>query len=350
MNSEKATFIVTTRQERLAQLKSEGYVLIGVDGTLPQAQHLYDYLFDHHHRHGADIQLDEMETLGFHPDQIASKLCLATTQVDADAIAAAFRIQFADQFTFKAGQPPAYNNDPDKYRFLRAISYDCDHLGVPDELSDHADSASMVVAALKQESKQVIPELGLPEDPSQWSLQQKESYASVCFERGVDCLYRLLEPGLEWDYRAIAEPYWQTLQANTQKIIEEQRIREYRNCLIFNQVGMRGYIDPRCWLRAYRQQGFQPKFPVTVTQREVWTSGQFQGYKHTLGTIPLHPRQKDFDYTAGVFNALTTAEQERDPNANPWGGRATVGGSGRNTPTQLTPEEVIDIVLTVIRA
>jgi len=350
MNSEKATLIVTTQQQRLAELKSEGYKLIGVDGTVPHAQHWYDYLFDHHRHNGADIQLDEMESLGFNPDAMSSNLCLVTPQVDADAIAAAFRIQFADQFTFKADQPPAYNNDPDKYRFLRAISYDCDHLGVPDELSDQANSAAMVVAALKEESKQVIPELGLPEDSAQWSLQQKESFESACFKRGVDCLYRLLEPDLEWNYRAIAEPYWETLQVNTQKIIEEQRIREYRNCLIFNQVGMTGYIDPRCWLRAYQQQGFEPELPVTVTKRAIWREGQFQGYAYTLGTIPLHPRQNDFDYTTGVFNALTKAEQERDPNANPWGGRATVGGSGRNTPTQLTPEEVIDIVLTVIRA
>lgn len=340
-------FVATTRKERLAQLKSEGYALIGIDGTVPQAQQLYDWLFDHHRQNGAAIQLDEMEPLGFDPNNLSSKLCLVTTQVDADAIAAAFRIQFAQNFSWDLNQLPTYKNDPEKYRFLRAICYDCDHLGVPEALSDYADAAAMVVAALKEESKQVVSELGLSEDRSQWNLQEKESYASVCFERGVNCLYKLLEPSLEWNYSAIAQPYWETLQANTQKIIEQQRIREYRNCLIFNQAGMRNYIDPRCWLRAYRKQGFEPKFPVTVTQREIWMDGQFQGYAYTLGTIPLHPRQTEFDYTAGVFEALTQTERERNPNANPWGGRAAVGGSGWNTPTNLTPEEVIDIVLKV---
>ncbi len=340
-----ATFIVTTRQERLAQFKSEEYTLVGVDGTVPQAQHLYDYLFDHHRPNGADIQLDEMEPLGFNPNELSSKLCLVTTQVDADAIAAAFRIQFSENFSLDAHQRPLYNNDPDKYRFLRAICYECDHLGVPEELNDYADSAAMVVAALKEESKQVVSQLGLSQYRSEWGLQDKESYGSACFERGVDCLYQLLEPSLDWDYPAIAQPYWETLETNTQKIIEQQRIREYRNCLIFNQVGMNSYIDPRCWFRAYRKQGFKPEYPVTVTQREIWMDGQFQGYAYTLGTIPLHPRQKEFDYTAGVFEALTEVERERNPEANPWGGRATVGGSGWNTPSNLTPEEVIDIVL-----
>lgn len=342
-------FVVTTRKETLEALQSQGYVLIGVDGTVPKAQHLYDYLFDHHRPDGAAIQLDEMETLGFDPREVSSKLCFVTTQVDADAIAAAFRIKKAQRFTFRPH--PAYNNDPEKYRFLQAISYECDHIGVPNFLNAYADPAAMVVAALKEESETVVQQLGLSANRHNWSLEDQESYAAISFERGVDCIERLLEhyddsdDPLKWDYRAIAQPYWQTVQANTQQIIAEKRITQYRDCLIFNQVGMTGYIDPRCWIRASHQQGIYPHYPITVTQREVWQDNEFKGYAYTLGTIPLHPRQKDFDYTGGVFDALTKAERDRNPNADGWGGRATVGGSGWNTPSLLTPQEVIDIVL-----
>jgi hypothetical protein len=69
-----------------------------------------------------------------------------------------------------------------------------------------------------------------------------------------------------------------------------------------------------------------------------------------LGTIPLHPQQKNFDFTRGVFDALTKAERDRAPNADGWGGRATVGGSGWDTPSLLTAPEVIDIVLNVCQS
>lgn len=347
-------FVVTTRKEKLEAFQSEGYVLIGVDGTVPKAQHLYDYLFDHHRPDGAAIQLDEMETLGFDPREVSSKLCVVTTQVDADAIAAAFRIKEAQRFTFDP--QPAYCNDPEQYRFLQAISYECDHLGVPKFLENYADSAAMVVAALKEEGKTVIQQLGLSANRQQWSVEDQESFAAIYFQRGVDCIERLLEhsedkeDSLKWDYGAIAQPYWQTVQANTQQIIAEKRITQYRDCLIFNQVGMTGYIDPRCWIRASHQQKISPHYPITVTQREVWQDNEFKGYAYTLGTIPLHPRQKNFDYTGGVFDALTKAERDRNPNADGWGGRATVGGSGWNTPSLLTAKEVIDIVLNVFQS
>lgn len=344
-------FVATTRKEVLEQLKAEGYTLVGVDGTVPQAESLYDYLFDHHRHQGADIQLDEMTQLGFQLQQQSRDLCIITTKVDADAIAAAFRIKFAERFKLNATQQLEYNNDPDKYQFLRAVSYDCDHLCVPDELRHYADSASMAVAALKEENQKLVQQLGLDPNRRQWSIEEKESYRAVCFEHGVACLNQLLKDfdardgSVGWDYWKIAQPYWQRVQAYTRQIIEEQRIIQYRGCLIFNQVGMTGYIDPRCWLRASQEQGITPDYPITVTQREAWSNGRFQGYSHTLATIPFHPLQKAFDYTNGIFDALTIVERKRNPHADGWSGRPTVGGSGWNTTSYLTPQEVIDIVL-----
>jgi hypothetical protein len=339
-------FVATTRKEILEQLKAEGYTLIGVDGTVPQAKSLYDYLYDHHRYNGAEIQLDEMTQLEFQPEERSRDLCIITTKVDADAIAAAFRIKFAQRFRLNASNQLEYENDSDKYQFLRAVSYDCDHLCVPHELRKYADSASMVVAALKEESKAVIDKLGLDRNHQQWTIEAKEAYGSACFVRGVDCLSQLLN-GKEdkWDYWTIAQPYWQKVKANTQQIVKEKRIIQYRDCLIFNQVGMVGYIDPRCWLQASQQQGITPQYPITLTRREAWSNGQFQGYSYTLGTIPFHPRQNAFDYTNGIFEALTKAERERNPKSDGWGGRATVGGSGWNTTSHLTPQEVIDIIL-----
>ena len=342
-------FVVTTRKEVLESLKKEGYKIVGVDGTVPGAEHLYDYSFDHHRQCGADIQLDEMLDGSEHlvgkidPIIYDEHFLIVTTQVDADAIVAAYRIAQWDEFDYYNLQGVGswhLRGSQDNFQFLRAISYDCDHLCVPNELNRFADDAAMVVAALKEEGNKVAQELELPTNRREWSIEDKEKYSSLCFERGVQRIDDLLEG--KWDYRKIARPYWEKVKSNMEIIQNENRIEEYKGCLIFHQAGMEGYIDPRCWIRNIENY---PEYPITVTQREVWVNNEFQGYSYTLGTVPLHPKQKEWDYTKGVFNALTEAERKNNPEADGWGGRATVGGSGWNTPSTLSSKEVIDVVL-----
>ena len=129
------------------------------------------------------------------------------------------------------------------------------------------------------------------------------------------------------------------------RLLDENRVTFYRDCLLIDYKGLQGkYIDPRCALKAYQFMGHSCQFPVTLAQREVFINNEFKGYSYTLGCIPLHPELAKLDYTKWAFAALTEAERKINPNADGWGGRKTVGGSGWNTPSQLSPEQVIDIV------
>jgi hypothetical protein len=329
-------FQVTTRKEILESLKDQGYYLIGLDGTVPNGELLYDELYDHHKSNGADIQIEELMSLNIRfLRKEGIKICFVTTQVDADAICAAY------YFINRVLKEHFYIGDGEK--FLKAISYDCDHLGVPKWLSSYAEDAAMIVAALKEVSTLLIAEFGLNPDRKAWTIEEKELYASKAFEQGV----RLIELAIkgEWNYKAIAAPYWEKVEANTQMIVENNRIKEYKDCLIFDAKGLGGqYIDPRCWLRAAKQLGIEPKLPVTLTQREVIVENKLKGYSYTLGCVPLHPKLNSLDYTKQTFGILTKAEKKINPDADGWGGRKTVGGSGWNTPSNLLAKEVIDLL------
>lgn len=303
-----------------------------VDGTVPGWQfNPVDLHYDHHKQGGADVQIQEMEDAPV----LTGGWCMVTTQVDADACVSACWLQLS---------PEERELNRDK---LEAIAYDCDHLGVPKRLSRWDDFATLAVGAMKSNSIEIIKDLGLPSNRKEWSLLDKECFASTAFQRGTEWLIAACKgerpfPGEMGD----GEEYWNGVEENIELIIDRGLVSLYRDCLLFDGKGLSGiYIDPRAWLVAYKRLGYEPETPVTLTQRAIFTDNQFRGYSYTLGSIPLHPGQKRLDYTKGVFAALTEAERTRNPNADGWGGRKTVGGSGWNTPSSLLPQEVIDIVL-----
>lgn len=328
-------YLVTTRLEVLEKSASGSQVFM-VDGTVPRwVAGKNDYHFDHHRQGGADIQIDEMPSYieGIIPDLSA---LIVTTQVDADACVAAAYLQVGDLIS------------QETLNKLRAIAYDCDHLAVPDELAEHADFAAQCVAAMKAGSDKLVDELGLPKDRKQWSIEQKEQYASLAFERGTEAIIAACRgerkfPGENGE----ATQYWEQVEANTQIIIDEGRVSVYRDCLLFDGKGLAGkYIDPRCWLKASKSLGLLDICkPITLAQREVFIDNEFKGFSYTLGCVPLHPSLGGVDFTKGTFDRLTESERKINPSADGWGGRKTVGGSGWNTPSQLTPEQVIDVVL-----
>lgn len=128
---------------------------------------------------------------------------------------------------------------------------------------------------------------------------------------------------------------------------------------------------------------------ITLTQREVYSNDVFKGYSYTLGVVPLHENVPNIDYckeqyhgferyqvNLNVFGLLTLAELENDidhysasipkvdyedyqdydilgrlhyliRNKLGWGGRKTVGGSSWNTPSKLSPQQIIDKVLNI---
>lgn len=331
-------YLVTTRLEVLEKASS-GCQVFMVDGTVPGWQPNHeDFHFDHHKQNGADIQIDEMppKLFGINPDLQG---LIVTTQVDADACVAAAYLQVADLIS------------QENLQRIRAIAYDCDHLGVPESLSQYADFAAQCVAGMKSGSDKLVDELNLPKDRKQWTIEQKEQYASLAFERGTEAIIAACKGERKFPGECgEAKEYWQKVEENTQMLLDENRVTFYRDTLLINCKGLQGkYIDPRCALKAYQllrnNYGHECQTPITLTQREVFVDNELKGFSYTIGCIPLHPKLKDLDYTKGAFEKLTKAERKVDPNANGWGGRKTVGGSGWNTPSQLSPEQVIDIVL-----
>lgn len=329
-NLPKATkYLVTTRLEALPRNNEP---IIMVDGTVPgwKPDNLVDYHFDHHRPGGASVQIDEIPRgLPWYENST-----FVTTQVDADACVAAAWVQIAEDCS------------KEDERKLQAIAWDCDHLCVPRELSDLADFAAQAVAALKAGGELLAKELGLPADRKTWSVEDKEKYASLAFGRGTQhlidaCKGKRKFPGEEGE----AAQYWQQVETDTAMLEKEGRVTQYRGCTIINMKGLGGkYIDPRCALRVVAKENL-PMYPITVTQREIYTENQFKGFSYTIGVVPLHPLVERIDYTIETFAVLTNAEQISNPNNAPWGGRKTVGGSGWNSVSNLTPQDVIDLAL-----
>lgn len=332
-------YLVTTRLEVFLKEAESGCQVFMVDGTVPGWRPtINNFRFDHHQNDGADIQIDEIHTS---LDRIIPDIdaLIVTTATDADACVAAAYLQIGDLISVEILQK------------LRAIAYDCDHLVVPQSLAKYADFAAQCVAAMKSDSDKLVEELGLSKDRKTWTIEEKEKYASLAFQKGTEALISACKGERKFPGElGEAKEYWEKVEENTQLLLNENRVTFYRNTLLIDYKGLQGrYIDPRCALKAYdflrENYGHDCATPITLAQREVYIKDEFKGFSYTIGCIPLHPQLKNLNYSKGVFEALTAAERKINPNAEGWGGRKTVGGSGRNTPSQLKPEEVIDVVL-----
>jgi hypothetical protein len=343
-------FVVTTDKTDLVELKNDGWYIVGVDGTVPGAESFYDELYDHHKVGGRDVQILEMYDLDIEKRR-TDTIVLVTTMVDADAICSAW--WWLNYCRFGSWQHFVFRD------FLIAVSYECDHLAVPMynyEPYEKNDPLA-VVNYLKEKSNELVSQLGLSNDRRQWTLSDKKEFASKAFESGVDFIHELyyeileFEPDESENWNAIvaaresSKDYMKNLNQMVEKICDENRISIYRGCLIFSGQNINSYVDPRAWLWASEKLGFNPTEAVTLTERAVWVDNEFKGISYTIGSVPLHPKQKGLDYTLKVFGALTDAEKNKNPEFDKWGGRATVGGSSWNHCSSLTEEEVIDIVL-----
>ncbi|MEW5856429.1 MAG: hypothetical protein AB1861_03485 [Cyanobacteriota bacterium] len=325
-------YLVTTKLE---QVPSDAqYLICMIDGTVPGWTKQGNLHFDHHRPGGKPIQVDEipMGCLRQYPSEIEP--VFVTTQLDADAVVAAAWLQLNPYWVSE-----------DVQRRLRAIAFDCDYLAVPTELSDLAEFAAKAVAGLKAEGVKLREEMNLPSDSKEWTEEQSLAYYSEGFRRDVQWILDAVIgkrpfPGESGE----ADAHFQKIERDTIQLISDGRISRYKNCYICDQTGMKGYIDPRSFYAAVRQD---PRFSSCRTITLVKADRKERdGIRYTLGSLPLHPDTTTLDYsTAGVWEALSDAERQLNPDFQGWGGRAIVGGSSWNNPSLLKPEEVIDIVL-----
>ncbi|WP_448562973.1 hypothetical protein [Trichothermofontia sp.] len=328
-------YLVTTDRTHIPT----DHQIIMVDGTVPGWEpRSTDRHWDHHRLDGADIQIDEMphtETSLLETYATDQPPCFVTTQVDADACCAAAWVQL----------PGSVLQGQVRDR-LRAIAWDCDHLMVPDDLQAWAEFAAKAGAALKLSSARLIPSLGLPSDRKLWTLDQWECYTSAAFAQGTEILIAAALGKRPWPgEQGEADRYWDTIAANARYLLQEGRVQFIPTAsgdLAICDVRNSAYpIDPRSFYQAVETlRPLNALRPETLLIRD----HKMGGKQYTIGSLPHHPGKAQLDFTAGLFERLTIVEQAKESTAEGWGGRRTVGGSGWNTPSCLTPEEIADLL------
>ncbi|HEY9695893.1 MAG TPA: hypothetical protein V6D10_01285 [Trichocoleus sp.] len=331
-------YLATTKADRLPA----DHQIIMVDGTVPDWEAKSgDLHWDHHRPGGADVQMDEIPT----PQQKSlveersteQPPCFVTTMVDADACCAAAWVQL-----------PREVLTPETIAKFQTIAWDCDHLMVPDPLKQYAEFAAKAVVALKASSEGIAADLGLPHERKDWADEHWEAYSSEAFRRGTEWLIAAAKgdrpyPGESGE----ADDYWQQIEADTQMLIDENRIRfistEQGDIAVCDQTSTSHAIDPRSFYHAIprlHDSSTDSLRPEAITIRDHRAGGT----QYTLGSIPLHPEQHTLDFTQGTFDRLTQAEQAKNPESGAWGGRRTVGGSPWNTPSELAVEEIVALL------
>jgi hypothetical protein len=329
-------YLVTTNLSHIPK----DHQIIMVDGTVPGWQPRSDDLhWDHHRSGGADIQIDEMpmpKTKLVEDFATDRPVCIVTPQVDADACCAAAWVQLPREVLVRSQVVDR----------LRAIAWDCDHLIVPEKLNHLAEFALKAVAGMKTIGSAIATELQLSPDRQTWTPEDWESYMSISFQRSTEWLIAAAVGDRAWPgEQGEADSYLKGLESDAQQLIAQERIRLIPTSRGFVGVcylkGIGRYIDPRAFYQGLTSiADVQSLRPETLVIREHKNGGT----QYTLGCLPAHPQTPKLDYTSGIFERLTQAELIKNPHTEGWGGRRTVGGSGWNTSSQLTPEEILELI------
>lgn len=334
-------FLVTTH---IADLPDPSIQIVMVDGTVPnwQPRQGIDLHFDHHNPDGAMCQLEELplyELSGCDQEITLNNYCFVTTQVDADACVAAAAIIIASEYGGFINRNYGALQKQDWYRNLQSIALDCDHLGIPanyPHLQSFDKFAANVVAGLKEQGFALSREMRLPQNRQQWTESERLEYHSACFKQGTLSLVKAV---LGESPYPMAVNYWN--EQNKLKSSLEPRLSLVKGSLFIDLTGWDlGYIDPRIplWVAA----GIYAKTPYTLTKRDRVNPA---GTSYTLGCDPAHPLYSQVDYT-DIWAVLTALEQAKNPDYTipGWGGRKTVGGSSWNQTSNLSPDEILEVL------
>jgi|GEM_PF-1683790 len=344
MLSTKVQYIVNTNS-RAIPLDQQIFM---VDGTVPGwLQKNTDYLWDHHRQGGKPVQILEIpmpeskpliQQLA-DPQHLSKPQVIATTRVDADACVAAAFIQL----------PLEVLKQQQTLERLEAIAWDCDHLVVPKKLKKYTDFAFKVVAGLKMDADQKALEQAYPKDRANWSQETQFKFDTFCFEYQTQWLIQASKNQKPWPgQNGEADFYQQQIKQQAQKLLDLDLIKIIENIAVFDirTLEAKGMVDPRSCLMALEeivQKNHLNLSPATLTQK----NHPLKGQKYTLGCNPLHPKALELDYTQKVFTELSKLENQidnTDLKTKIWGGRKTVGGSGWNHPSNLSPHEIIKVV------
>ena len=326
LNDTRIMYLVTTDKDMLPDSTN----IAMVDGTVPGfIANASDIHFDHHRAGGAPIQCDEVPMGRLLQDE--NPWVIVTTKLDADACVAAAWLQL----------DPLTTSEEDKRR-LRAIAWDCDYLRVPDEFSELAEFAAQAVVTLTCKELLIADKLNLPANYKDWTEAEKSQCATLGFKTYTEWLLAAVRgkrpyPGEMGE----AAEYWRQIECDVSALIDEGRVRTYKDALVFDMMGWGGrWVDGRVFSRVAKQMGLNAR--LELRQRETKDGFSYTIVAHSEDLISY------FD----AFRKLTLAEADKrgidigDPwGFDPWGGREAIGGSGWRTGSLLSPEEVVDKLL-----
>ena len=193
----------------------------------------------------------------------------------------------------------------------------------------------------------IAKELNLPPKRDDWDDLQREAFYSECFKQGTFWLIEACNgdrkfPGEEGE----AAQYWEQVQADTQMLLEQDRIEFISGIGIAHLEDISRYVDPRAVNAAIAKCAEIHQVttsPITLVGR---LRKDQRGTSYTLGTLPQHPHADKLDYSSWqVWAWLTMLERSNNLAFDAWGGRAAVGGSSWNDPSTLAAHEVVEGVL-----
>jgi len=301
-----------------------------LDGTVPGwIPKVGDLHYDHHRPDGAKVQIGEMTDA---PTDFVGTI--VTTLLDADAIIAAAWLHLS------------VDERNENLTKLWAIAHDCDYLESP-TLPGFAMKA---VATMKIRAGQ---------HNKDWDAKQKSEWYSENFEQSVNEILSACRGQAKWPGESgEADNIVAEWNRQAQELINTDQVSYLSRISIIDLRGL-GYVDPRAQQMAIMHNSGLSPCTIAVCDHK---SG---GIKYTLGSIPSLARNTPVDYTKRVYLDLNKLEAFRrgiDPSLvqehyghptfesavgfSPWGGRATVGGSGLNTRSMLLPHEIVKVLYT----
>ena len=350
-------YFVTKNSQQLSETAKQFNKVIFVDGFVENhsIESKKVMTFDHHYKGGSDTSLGEvldnhnnLESISELSVEIENyekinedyKILFVTPQLDADAIIGTALIVHILQSDGQCDMTMISR------WMLEAICFDCDYLYVPLRLKMFEKEATIFNQILKEMKNEEAKFLEI--DIRNSTLKEKEELNSNCFYMGVMRIINYLQDDealiFEYEYEQ-TDNYIQNQNKLKDLIRNDNRIKIYSEIAVFNAINIKSYCDPRNWysiLPEVEENKNKKSHDVVVFVREIVENNKHKAWTYS---IALKPNPNPKMNLNSLWDLMNNKEKNNNPNAlEHWGGRSTIGGSPRSEGSQLSLDDVLDII------